>query len=307
MRDVKPIATRARVPRGQAQAAGRRRASPPPIAPWCSWKACRGLAKARSPTPATRSPSAAPACRTASCASSGAANTASKTCAICTACASMRPRRRLREFLADALAHNLRCVRIIHGKGKDSGPQGTGHQDRGEHDPAQDGAGAGIHVGAPRRRRHRRHQRVAVRVTGQSGTPLNAFVPARLSASCEHRPQRSCVAGANHISAPIAPNSRSWRQRVTGIAEQIDEVAPRQRARAQHRLARQRAEFARHFERARGDLRRVAKLVDQSHAQRRGRIDQRTAREQLRGVTAHQPLERAVNRRRRETTPPALR
>ena len=30
----------------------------------------------------------------------------------------------LREFLADALAHNLHCVRIIHGKGKGSGPRG---------------------------------------------------------------------------------------------------------------------------------------------------------------------------------------
>jgi DNA-nicking Smr family endonuclease len=30
----------------------------------------------------------------------------------------------LREFLAEALAHNLRCVRIIHGKGKGSGPRG---------------------------------------------------------------------------------------------------------------------------------------------------------------------------------------
>jgi DNA-nicking Smr family endonuclease len=30
----------------------------------------------------------------------------------------------LREFLADSLAHNLRCVRIIHGKGKGSGPRG---------------------------------------------------------------------------------------------------------------------------------------------------------------------------------------
>ncbi len=67
----------------------------------------------------------------------------------------------LREFLADALAHNLRCVRIIHGKGKNSGPRGTGDQDRGQHGPAQDRTGAGIHLGAPRRRRHRRHQRVA--------------------------------------------------------------------------------------------------------------------------------------------------
>jgi DNA-nicking Smr family endonuclease len=30
----------------------------------------------------------------------------------------------LREFLADSLAHNLRCVRIIHGKGMGSGPKG---------------------------------------------------------------------------------------------------------------------------------------------------------------------------------------
>jgi len=30
----------------------------------------------------------------------------------------------LREFLAHSLAHNLRCVRIIHGKGKNSGPRG---------------------------------------------------------------------------------------------------------------------------------------------------------------------------------------
>jgi DNA-nicking Smr family endonuclease len=30
----------------------------------------------------------------------------------------------LREFLAEALAHNLRCVRIIHGKGMNSGPRG---------------------------------------------------------------------------------------------------------------------------------------------------------------------------------------
>ena len=74
----------------------------------------------------------------------------------------------LREFLADALAHNLRCVRIIHGKGKGSGPAGPVHQDRGQHDPAQDGAGAGVHVGAPRRRRHRRHQRVAGLTAGMA-------------------------------------------------------------------------------------------------------------------------------------------
>jgi len=30
----------------------------------------------------------------------------------------------LREFLASSLAHNLRCVRIIHGKGMGSGPRG---------------------------------------------------------------------------------------------------------------------------------------------------------------------------------------
>ena len=30
----------------------------------------------------------------------------------------------LREFLAEALARNLRCVRVIHGKGMNSGPRG---------------------------------------------------------------------------------------------------------------------------------------------------------------------------------------
>jgi DNA-nicking Smr family endonuclease len=30
----------------------------------------------------------------------------------------------LREFLAEALAHHRRCVRVIHGKGKGSGPKG---------------------------------------------------------------------------------------------------------------------------------------------------------------------------------------
>jgi DNA-nicking Smr family endonuclease len=30
----------------------------------------------------------------------------------------------LREFLAESLARNLRCVRVIHGKGKGSGPRG---------------------------------------------------------------------------------------------------------------------------------------------------------------------------------------
>ena len=30
----------------------------------------------------------------------------------------------LRDFLAEALAHRLRCVRVIHGKGKGSGPRG---------------------------------------------------------------------------------------------------------------------------------------------------------------------------------------
>jgi DNA-nicking Smr family endonuclease len=33
-------------------------------------------------------------------------------------------RQALREFLADALARRLRCVRIIHGKGMNSGPRG---------------------------------------------------------------------------------------------------------------------------------------------------------------------------------------
>ena len=33
-------------------------------------------------------------------------------------------RAHLRDFLANALAHRLRCVRVIHGKGKGSGPRG---------------------------------------------------------------------------------------------------------------------------------------------------------------------------------------
>ena len=94
------------------------------------------------------------------CASSSAANTASKKSAICTACASTRPRRALREFLADALAHNLRCVRIIHGKGKNSGPRGPVIKTAVNMILRKTGAGAGVHVGAARRWRHRRDQRV---------------------------------------------------------------------------------------------------------------------------------------------------
>jgi hypothetical protein len=45
---------------------------------------------------------------------------------------------------------------------------------------------------------------------------------------------------------------------VTRIAEELHEVAPRESARAQHRLARQRTDFARHGERTRFDLPRVA-------------------------------------------------
>ena len=81
----------------------------------------------------------------------------------------------------------------------------------------------------------------------------------------------------------------------------------RQRARAQHGIARQCAEFARHFERARRHLRGLAELIDQADAQRRRRIDQCAARQQLRGVPAHQAPEGAVNRTARETDPPALR
>jgi hypothetical protein len=62
----------------------------------------------------------------------------------------------------------------------------------------------------------------------------------------------------------------------------------------EHGIARQRAQLARDFERTRGDQRGVAQLVDQAHAQGRRGIEQRAARQQLRGMPADQPPEGAV-------------
>jgi len=50
---------------------------------------------------------------------------------------------------------------------------------------------------------------------------------------------------------------------VPGISEQFHQVLARQRPGAQHRCARQGTEFARHLERARADLRRLAELIDE--------------------------------------------
>ena len=147
----------------------------------------------------------------------------------------------LREFLATALAHNLRCVRIIHGKGKGRGRAGRCIKTAVNMILRKTGAGAGIHVGAPRRWRHRRHQRVAVQ-TREKGTDLfndddasaahlepellphrslNRSVP---FSSTNILRRRSCVAGTQNISAPIDRRTRVPGERVARIAEQVDEV-----------------------------------------------------------------------------------
>ena len=124
MRDVKPIDARARVPAGQTQAAGRKRASPPPIAPWCWWKACKGFGEGEITDTGDEISFRRAGVQDGVmrklkrgeyrvediCDLHGLRVEEAKAC--------------LREFLADALAHNLRCVRIIHGKGKNSGPRG---------------------------------------------------------------------------------------------------------------------------------------------------------------------------------------
>jgi len=79
-------------------------------------------------------------------------------------------------------------------------------------------------------------------------------------------------------------------------------VTARHCPRAQHRFSWQRAEFARDFDSARRHARGLAKLIDQSHAQRSRRIDQCSSREQLRGMPSHQAPEGAVNRSARKQT-----
>jgi dsDNA-specific endonuclease/ATPase MutS2 len=67
---------------------------------------------------------AARACRMACFASFGEANTPSKTKSICMVSRKLRLKRALHGFLAAALARHLRCVGIIHGKGRRSGDSG---------------------------------------------------------------------------------------------------------------------------------------------------------------------------------------
>ena len=84
-------------------------------------------------------------------------------------------------------------------------------------------------------------------------------------------------------------------RRVLGTAEQRHEVRTRERACPQHRLARQIAGI-RAPRRGRAQRRPTARQARRrAHAQRRRRVDQRTTREQLRGVPAGQPRERAVD------------
>ena len=106
----------------------------------------------------------------------------------------------LREFLADALAHHLRCVRIIHGKGMNSGPRGPVIKTAVNMILRKTAPGARVHLGAARRRRHRRHQRVADSgLTGALLMPLEAAT-VLIASSTNIACRSSCVAGANHIS-----------------------------------------------------------------------------------------------------------
>ena len=122
----------------------------------------------------------------------------------------------LREFLAHALAHNLRCVRIIHGKGKNSGPRGpviktavnmilrkTAPVLAFTSARRVDGGTGAINVLLS----------ASVSRSGLEGRahvlPISLAAADRLASSRNFAFSRSWVAGANHISAPIAPNSRS--------------------------------------------------------------------------------------------------
>ena len=204
MRDVKPIAARARALPCQAQTAGAARASPPPIAPWCSSKACKGFGEGEITDTGDEI-----SFRRAGVQDGVMRKLKSGEYRVEEICDlhGLRvdeAKAALREFLAEALAHNLRCVRIIHGKGKGSGPRGPVIKTAVNMVLRKTGAGAGVHLGAPRRRRHRRHQRVAVdQSRGHAVCRHGSFS----SRTCAFR--RSCVAGTNHMSAPIAANSRS--------------------------------------------------------------------------------------------------
>ena len=140
----------------------RRRDSPPPIAPWCWWKACR----VRGLNEITDTGDEISFRRT------GVQDNVMRKLKrgeyrveeVCDlhGLRVEEAKAALREFLADALAHNLRCVRIIHGKGMNSGPRGPVIKTAVNMILRKTGSGAGVHVGAARRRRHGRHQRACL-------------------------------------------------------------------------------------------------------------------------------------------------
>ena len=125
VRDVKPLADKARVPAAKRKPPAKARFTAADRALVLVESLQGSCRRTRSPTPATRSSFRRDGrAGSASCASSSAANIASKPSATCTACASTKPRTRCASSWPRRSAHNLRCVRIIHGKGKGSGPRG---------------------------------------------------------------------------------------------------------------------------------------------------------------------------------------
>ena len=123
VRDVKPLAP------GRACASGLKRCpaarvSRAPIARPCCSKAWKG--------PSTISPSrgamswcsGARACSRPWCATCAAVCTAWRPSSTCTATTSCRRRLRSQNFLNEALERDIRCVRIVHGKGLRSGHRG---------------------------------------------------------------------------------------------------------------------------------------------------------------------------------------
>ena len=110
------------------------------------------------------------------------------------------------------------------------------------------------------------------------------------------------MAGANHISTPIAPNSRSR----LGASSGLPKRAMRSRA-SSHACAAWVRAAARRVSRATSSARARTLSASQSSSTRPTRSAvagsiERAARQQLRGVTADQPLERAVNHASRKQT-----
>ena len=203
MRDVKPIATRVRVPptsanhrRKRALHRGRSRA-------WCWWKACRGSADGEITDTGDEI-----SFRRAGVQDECDAQTEARRIPRRGNLRPARLARRggkggLREFLAD-VARAQSALRTHHSRQRhELGAARAGHQDRGQSDPAQDrtvlaftsarridgGTGAiNVSAGAAVNRTMKR---------------INVFLSEH--GSC----RRSCVAGTNHNSQAIAANSRS--------------------------------------------------------------------------------------------------